>query len=103
MHWESVQGESNPLKLCSHEYEHEHVGYHFASFLIEIRFRLLNFESTVRIIYRKSGKNEGWPTKLTFKNSRSFEIFHLSTTQVFILYKIHPTSLQISSSRNFFV
>ena len=35
-HWESVQGEFNPLKLCSHEYEHEHVGYHFASFLMEI-------------------------------------------------------------------
>ena len=36
MHWESVQGESNPLKLCTHEYKHEHVGYHFASFLMEI-------------------------------------------------------------------
>ena len=35
-HWEFVQGEFNTLNLCSHEYEHEHVGYHFASFLMEI-------------------------------------------------------------------
>ena len=41
--------------------------------------------------------------KIDVRKSRSFDICYLSTTQVFILYKIHPTFLPILSSRNFFV